>query len=279
MATSEVKSSAQSQLMTDVYEDFEVRGELRISQTQCAMIGRLRHEDMQPSKLHLKDPSKSVYESHGIQTVVEECKSLEVDCFRFNFRVTPPATHMLSLFHTYIIFDKEKKAFVVKLNMKSISPQRQVRFMALSNEDVDPKRDLFCRITKEQKETGRFEGVLKDGDILQLGMEECVNRLRVSIYMGEDGDGVEPYLHLREEPDARHIPIMMKLWEITEKMDAMQDAMNVMSAAIQEMTDPEAIPDLGADKDELMDEISGTTNSHTKQDEIDEEYLSIEKEG
>ena len=40
---------------------------------------------------------------------------------------------------------------------------------------------------KAESPTGRFEAFLKDGDILQLGMEESVNRLRITIYMGEDG--------------------------------------------------------------------------------------------
>ena len=62
--------------------------------------------------------------------------------------------------------------------------------MCLSTEQtVDHKRDLFCRMQKDKAEspTGRFEAFLKDGDILQLGMEESVNRLRITIYMGEDG--------------------------------------------------------------------------------------------
>ena len=50
--------------------------------------------------------------------------------------------------------------------------------------------------------------------------------LHLSFFSLYKDDGVEPYLHIREEPDARHIPIMMKLWEITEKMDAMQDAVS-----------------------------------------------------
>eukprot|EP00040_Diaphanoeca_grandis_P022836 m.123355 g.123355 ORF g.123355 m.123355 type:complete len:288 (+) comp28982_c0_seq1:82-945(+) len=286
--TEMAKELARQQLMADVYEDFEVRGELRISQSQCAMIGRLRPEDMHESKIKLKDPSKSVFVSHGIQPVVEDLSAKNIECFRFNFRVTPPATHMLSLFHAYIVFDEEKKAFVVKLNMKSITPQRQVRFMHLSNESVDHKRDLFCRLSKDNEETGRFEAALQDGDILQLGMEESVNRLRITIYMGEDGDGVEPYLHIREEPDARHIPIMMKLWEITEKMEAMQDSMNIMSAAIQDLSDQGVVRELGANADDIMDSLAGVTETPTDEaelpppppvvnPEVENEYLKIEK--
>lgn len=41
---------------------------------------------------------------------------------------------------------------------------------------------------------------------------------------GLAGDGVPSYLHVREEPDPRHIPIMMKLWELTERMEVLQSS-------------------------------------------------------
>eukprot|EP00041_Stephanoeca_diplocostata_P005500 m.62938 g.62938 ORF g.62938 m.62938 type:complete len:261 (-) comp15819_c0_seq2:42-824(-) len=212
--------------MADSYDDFEVRGEMRIGVSQCALIGRLRDDDLIPAEEGVK-PEDDIYTRHGIKNTIEKLSEKGIKCHRFLFRVTPTAKDMLSLFHAYIFY--EDGHFVIALNGVRAAWQRQVRFINTDTNTTDHKRDLFSKVEDEEQK-GRLSAVLNDGDCFQLGLEESVNRIRVTVYNGEANDGVEPYCHIREDPDPRHMPIMLTLWALTEKVDALQESVDMLGS-------------------------------------------------
>eukprot|EP00037_Helgoeca_nana_P006305 m.58139 g.58139 ORF g.58139 m.58139 type:complete len:325 (-) comp17194_c0_seq1:143-1117(-) len=276
-----------------VYEDFEVKGELRIGTTQCALIGRLYQQDMYPPpKAWAKaNPDRDIHTLHGVADIISTCEAAGQTCVRYQYRVMPDQSHGLSLFHAYIRW--EDGDFYITLNQKHSGPDaahfklRKVWFIDPVSHRSNSARDLFGTISSTgdidgndvmvqdgprqrkrvvlDRSESRLRAKLVDGDILQIG-NDSVNRLRITIYKGELGDGVPSYLHVREEPDPRHIPIMMKLWELTERMEVLQSSVDSILVAMG--ADAPVSPSRAA-------EPAATSATNVEESTQEEEYLQI----